>query len=264
MYEHHKRALDNLVEVLKPDPSILAVITAGSIAQGKAKETSDIDVYLVVDDETYMEKRKNHNLSYINKDQEICDYPDGYVDGKIINLRFLELAAERGSEPTRASFIGSEAWFTRIPDLDMLLAKIPVYPEQNRDKNMADFYAEILLNGFYFSNEALKKNNPYLLSQAVSSLVLYGGRIILAHNRMLFPCHKSLMAAVENAKVKPDNFIEHAFSLLKDPTEEKCRNFSMMMLGFHRPGITPEQATTIFMENNEWNWIDQAPPLSDR
>jgi len=264
MFEHHERALNKLTEILKQDPSVQAVIMAGSIAQGKAKESSDIDVYLVVTDESYEERKNNNNLSYMNHDPVICDYPNGYIDGKVINLRFLELAAERGSEPTRASFVGSKAWFSRIPNMDKLLAKIPVYPEQNRDRNIRDFFAQVILYGFYFASEAVKKNNPYLLSHAVSNLVLFGSRIILAHNRILFPCHKSLMSEVERAPDKPESFIQLANDLLIDPTEQKCAGFASMLLGFANPGLSTEQSVTVFMQNNEWNWLDQEPPLCDR
>jgi predicted nucleotidyltransferase len=264
MYEHHKRALDKLVDALRTDPSILAVITAGSIAQGKARESSDVDVYLVVDDESYAERKKSHNLAYMNHDKEICDYEGGYIDGKIIDLRFLEQAAERGSEPTRYSFVGSRAWFSRIPDLDALLARIPVYPEANRDRNLRDFFAQIVLYGFYFTEEAVKKNNPYLLAHSASQLALFGGRLILAHNRILFPCHKSLMSVVESAPEKPDGFIEMSNDMLRNPTDEKCKAFAAMVLGFRNPGFDPQLSTAIFMENNEWNWLDGEPPISDR
>lgn len=262
MFEHHKRALEKLAEALKPDPSFLAVITGGSLAQGKGRESSDVDVYLVVTDEAYEERKKENGLFYLNRD--VCDYEGGYVDGKIINLRFLELAAERGSEPTRSSFVGSKTIYSAIPNLDELIARIPVYPEGNRERNLADFFAQVYLYGYYFAGEAVKKNNPYLLSQSVSSLVLFAGRIVLAHNRILFPCHKSLMSAVESAPEKPNRFVETALDLLQHPTYEKCSSFVQMMLDFRDPGITYQQAVSLFVENNEWNWLEQDPPLSDR
>lgn len=57
MFQHHQIALNQLVELLKPDPTIRAIITAGSIAQGKARENSDIDVYIVVTDESFEERK---------------------------------------------------------------------------------------------------------------------------------------------------------------------------------------------------------------
>jgi hypothetical protein len=93
---------------------------------------------------------------------------------------------------------------------------------------------------------------------------LFGGRIILAHNRILFPCHKGLMAAVEAAPEKPEQFVEQANLLLAEPTHEKCVEFAKMLLAFREPGITFDQGVSLFVENNEWNWLEHEPPLQDR
>ncbi|ANY69904.1 hypothetical protein BBD42_27935 [Paenibacillus sp. BIHB 4019] len=262
MYTHHKQSLDHFVETLQSDPNLLAVITAGSIAKGTAKETSDIDVYLLVTDQEFEERKKTNALSYTT--HEFCNYEDGYIDVKIINMRFLELAAERGSEPTRASFTGSQAYYSIVPGLNEMLTKISIYPEQNRNQNIKDFQAQVLLYGYYFAGEAVKKNNPYLLSQVVSNLVLFGSRIILAHNRILFPCHKSMMAEVEKAPEKPDTFLELCHELLLNPTHEKCMELTELILNFQDLELSSEQAVSLFIQNNEWNWIDQSPPLQDR
>lgn len=86
MYTHHKQSLDKFVESLQSDPNLLAVITAGSIAKGTAKETSDIDVYLLVTDQDFEERKKTYALAYTT--HEFCNYEDGYIDVKIINMRF--------------------------------------------------------------------------------------------------------------------------------------------------------------------------------
>ncbi|WP_141502405.1 nucleotidyltransferase domain-containing protein [Paenibacillus luteus] len=262
MYQHHKQSLDKFVETLQSDPNLLAVITSGSIAKGTAKETSDIDVYLLVTDDDFEERKKMNKLSYTN--HEVCNYEGGYIDGKIINRRFLELAAEKGSEPTRASFTGSQAVYSIVPNLNELINEIPIYPEQNRTQNIRDFQAQVMLYGYYFAGEAVKKNNPYLLSHAISNLVLFGSRIILAHNRILFPCHKSMMAEVEEAPEKPENFVRLAHKLLLNPNYEQCMELSQVILGFRNLELSFEQAVSLFVQNNEWNWIDQFPPLQDR
>ena len=102
------------------------------------------------------------------------------------------------------------------------------------------------------------------MHHAATQLVLFGGRIVLAHNRILFPCHKSLMAEVLKASEKPEPFAQQAKDLLGEPTADKCMAFAAMMLGFRDPGITFEQGLSLFIDNNEWNWLDQAPPLADR
>ena len=56
-------------------------------------------------------------------------------------------------------------------------------------------------------SEAIKRNDKYLLTRAVGDLVLYGGRLILAHNEVLYPYHKFLMTELERAPEKPDDLI---------------------------------------------------------
>lgn len=262
MYAHHQQSLDKLAALLSPDPELIAIITAGSIAHGTAKETSDVDVYLVYTEDEFAKRQEQHQTFYYNI--EICDYPGGYIDGKIISWPFLELAAEQGSEPTRYSFRGSQVVYSRKAGLERLLEKIAAYPEQNRDANLRDFYAQLYLYGFYFAREGEWKQNPYLLAHSTSSLVLYGGRAILAYNRMLFPCHKDLMDAVKAAPDKPEHFISQANDLIAEPTYDKCKAFTEMMLAFHNPGITYDQAVSLFVTNNEWNWMQHEPPLADR
>lgn len=262
MFTHHKQSLDKLIEVLQPEPYLAAIITSGSIAHGNAREASDIDVYLLVTDDEFEKRERTNSLSYSNHD--VCNYEGGYIDGKLINMRFLELAAEKGSEPTRASFAGSEAIYSTIPNLNELLARIPIYPEQNRINNIRDFQAQVMLYGYYFAGEGAKKNNPYLLSHAVNNLVLFGSRIILAHNRLLFPCHKDMMAAVEKAPEKPDNFIELAKTLLLHPNYEQSMELAQVILAFRELELTFEQAVSLFVQNNEWNWLQHSPPVPDR
>lgn len=262
MYVHHRTTLEQLVDKLAPDPANLAVITSGSIAQGTAKETSDVDVHLVVTDEAYAEYEREHMLSYI--DQEVSTYEGGYVDVKIVNLRFLELAARQGNEPTRYAFGGSEVVFSRIPGLTGLVSRIPVYPEENRERNLRDFCTQIYLFAFYFTKEAVRKDDPYLLVHAASSLVFFSGRMILAYNRLLFPSHKGLLDAVDAAGAKPRNFRKLATELLRSPCADLSLRFAARVLAFYNHGLTFEQALGIYVQNNERSWMEQPPSLHDR
>ncbi|WP_171655127.1 nucleotidyltransferase domain-containing protein [Paenibacillus foliorum] len=262
MKEHHSQSIVRLVEILQKDSSILALIIAGSIAKGIEREDSDIDVYLVVTDEEFASRNSRNDLFYFNK--EVCDYSGGYIDGKVINYSFLEQAVSRGSEPTRASFLGSYAAFSRIEGLDALLQQIPVYPEANREKNLTDFYAQVSLYGNYFAKKAIEQNNPYLLSHSASNLVLFAGRMILAYNRVLFPCHKSFMRVVEDAPVKPEHFVALANELVQQPTLERITAFVELISEFQDWGVSRHQAVSIFVTNNEWNWMETEPPLQDR
>jgi hypothetical protein len=262
MFSHHRSSLTNYVKSIENDPNILAVITSGSIAQGKARENSDIDIYLLVTDHEFDARKQAGTLSFTDHDS--CNYQDGYIDIKTINLQFLELAAKQGSEPTRASFIGSQIIFSKIDGLEDLLHKIPIYPEANRINNIRDFQAQVMLFAYYFASEAIQKSNPYLLTHTVSNLVLFGSRIILAHNRILFPCHKSMMSVVESAPEKPNNYKALVLNLIEAPTLEKCLEFATAILTFRPLELANDEALSLFILNNEWNWLEQNPPLQDR
>ncbi|UVI32956.1 nucleotidyltransferase domain-containing protein [Paenibacillus spongiae] len=260
--EHHRQAILNLVDRIQSDSDFLAVIISGSVAKGIAREDSDVDCYLVVTDEVFRKRQQEDNLFYYTT--EGCDYPGGYYDGKIITFDFVRAAAERGSEPTRASFEGAFVAFSRIPELSGFVSRIPVYPEHQRTRNFEDFYAQVDLYGGYFAERALTLDNSYLLSQAVSQVALFGGRLILAYNRILFPCHKSLMQTLEKTPEKPEAYMDLMKAMLANPTLETIRAFTECIKSFHDWGLTPGQALSRFVENNEWNWMEHEPPLSDR
>ncbi|ETT44413.1 MULTISPECIES: nucleotidyltransferase domain-containing protein [unclassified Paenibacillus] len=262
MYAHHRQTLEKLAEKLEQDPSCLAAITSGSVAKGTASETSDVDVHLVFTDEAYAEYERNDRLSYV--DREVSTYEGGYADIKVINRRFLELAARQANEPTRYAFTGAEVLFSRIPELDELVARIPVYPEENRERNLQDFCAQIYLFGLYFAKEATRKDDAYLLAHTASNLVFFSGRMILAYNRMLFPSHKGLLDAVGAAEAQPKNFRTLATELLQSPSADKSVRFAAKMLTFYNHGLSFEQALGIYVLNNERSWTEQPPSLQNR
>lgn len=260
--EHHKKAITYLVNRIQQDSDYLAVIIAGSVAKGIAREDSDIDCYLVVKDEIFQERKQRDQLFYYAEDG--CEYKGGYYDGKIINYDFLRVAAEKGSEPTRASFEGAFVAFSRIPNLSVLVSRIPVYPEDRRERNFTDFFAQVELYGGYFADRALALNNAYLLSHAVSQVALFAGRLILTYNRILFPCHKSMMGTLEMAPEKPESYMELQDVMLTKPNKETISTFVGCVRSFHDWGITPYESVSRFIVNNEWNWLDGEPPISDR
>ena len=262
MREHHRKAAERMVDLWRDREELLAIIVGGSVAKGTARASSDVDVYMVMTDQEFEARRRVQDLFYYNPD--ICDYEGGYIDGKIIPYSFVVQAEQRGSEPTRASFIGSEVFFSRIPDLQALVDRIPVYPEANRERNMRDFYAQVLLYGRYFAKQAIDQDNEFMLRHAVSQLVLFASRMLLAYNRVLFPCHKSLMAATAQATQKPDGYMDAADQLLREPSKERIDAFLTMISDYQEWGITYDQAVSLFVENNEWSWLEQEPAIQDR
>ncbi len=210
--------------------------------------------------DAYARREATQDFWYL--DREICDYPGGYVEGKIINIQFLVDAAERGSEPARAAFSGAFVGYSRIPELEGLLQRIPVYQEQEHREKIEAFYSQVLLLNWLVA-EAGKRKDSYLLTHAVSNLVLFGGRLILAHNRILYPYHKWFMYEVRRAEKKPAHFVELIEKLLGQPCQENAQAFTESISSFHDWGVSYSQAVVNFMKDSEWNWRTGQPPLQD-
>ena len=260
MLPHHRAAIDALVAQVEESGAFDAIILSGSLAKGTAKETSDLDVYLVVGENEYAARRERRDLSYWAP----CEYPDGYVDGKVISLGLLEAAAERGTEPMRSSFTGAAVVHSRIGLLQPLVDRIAVYPEANRAANQRDFFSALALHAMYFGPQALERDDPFLLSHSLTHAVLFAGRLVLTHNRILFPCPKQLMATVATAPQQPEAFVDRTVELLREPTTERFHDYLQLVGGFADWGIPGEAVLTRFMELDEWWWLDHEPALAQR
>lgn len=184
---HHQRAIDRLAGAYRDDPEFLGLIIGESVAKGYAREDSDVDFMIIATDEAFEERRAARNL-FINR-TDLCDYDGGFVDGKIIDLQFLRDVAEKGNEPSRAAFQEAFAAYSHIADLDTLLQRIPAYPEAGHDERIKAFYCMAFMQHGLF-HEAERHDNRYTMTRAASQLALFAGRLVLAHNRMLFPYHK--------------------------------------------------------------------------
>jgi Nucleotidyltransferase domain len=260
VHPHHERAIETLVSQVQDEGIFDAVIVGGSIAKGTARESSDIDVYVLVGDDLYEARKAAGDLAHI----ATCDYPGGYVDGKLITLEILKETAARGPEPMRASFFGSTVVYSRVGDLQPLVGSIPVYPEQNRAANMRDFFSAMALHARYFGPQALAKEDPFLLAHSLSHTVLFAGRALLAYNRALFPCPKQLLRTVEKVEQKPDGYMDRTRELLSLPTPELFASYFQMMSEFTDWGIPEPAVLTRFMELDEWLWLGSEPELSQR
>jgi predicted nucleotidyltransferase len=260
MRPHHQRVVDRLIETFRDDPHYPALIVGGSAAKGLEREDSDVDIMLVATDEEYARREAAGSFWYFNRD--LCDYSNGYVDGKIISMGFLHEVAAKGSEPARWAFVGAFPAYSRIPGLESLLARIPVYQESERQRKIESFYSQVSIMN-WFVGEAEKRDDTYLMMHVISNMVLFGGRLILAHNRILYPYHKWFLHEVERAPEKPENFMMLIDQLLKRPCQENAKAFLDSIKAFQDWGVTPEQTVTRFMYDSEWAWRCGPPPIQD-
>ena len=215
--DHHQRAIDRLADAYRNDPRFLGLIIGGSIAKGYARDDSDVDFLIIATDEEFEERLTARDL-FINR-RDLCDYDGGFVDGKIINLAFLKDLAENGNEPSRAAFEGAFVAYSHVAGLDTLLQRIPVYPEAGHEERIRAFYSMAFIQ-HWLIHEAERHGNRYTLTRAASQLALFSGRLILAHNRRLFPYHKWFPRTLEAVPDKPDGLMQCFNELLDDPAGE--------------------------------------------
>ena len=200
------------------------------------------------------------DITYYNA--EVAYYPGGYAEGRVISRGFLAEAAERGSEPTRAAFAGAIVAYSRIPDLAELLARIVVYPEHEHAEKVAAFYSQLVVLN-WFLQEGDKRDDRYLRAWAGAEMVLYGARLVLAHNRVLYPYQKWLMHEVAHAPDKPTGFMRRADRLLAAPSTDTAQRFLDCVGSFRDWGVPAEEVIPRFALTNEWGWRDGRPPLPD-
>ncbi|MEO1128092.1 MAG: nucleotidyltransferase domain-containing protein [Planctomycetota bacterium] len=258
--EHHQRAIDRLADAYRDDPDYRALIIGGSIAKGFARPDSDVDFLIVATDDVFQRRRAARDL-FINR-TDLCEYDGGYVDGKIISLDFLTQLAERGNEPSRAALEGAFAAYSHVPDIDALLQRIPVYPAAGHDERITAFYSMAFIQ-HWLMHEAERHGNRYVIARAASQLVLFTGRLILAHNRTLFPFHKWLLATLDRVPDRPAGLMGAIDDLLARPCGDHAAALFDQVRTFHDWGVSDLDAYTWFMTDVEWSWMSDSTPLED-
>ncbi|MEQ9264502.1 MAG: nucleotidyltransferase domain-containing protein [Balneolaceae bacterium] len=261
--EHHQRAIENLVNEYKDDSRFPALIIGGSVAKGLAREDSDIDFMIVATDEEF-QRRSHSGVNgdlFINR-TDLCDYPGGFVDGKIINMEYLHKVANKGNEPSRAAFDGAFIGYSRMRGLDEVFNNIHKYPEEDREQRMKSFYSMAFIQN-WLMGEADRHNNLYTQTRAASQLALFAGRLILAHNRVFFPYHKWFLQYIDKCTEKPADFLSNIDSLLKEPSSKTANLLFQSLKDFKDWGVTDLEAFGWFMEEVEWSWMNDNTPLED-
>jgi hypothetical protein len=260
MFENHQRAIAKLTAHFQDNPAYRALLIGGSVAKGLAKDDSDVDFMLIATDEEFARRTATNELTYFSLD--LTDYPGGYVDGKIVNRAFLEEVAERGSEPARWAFSGAIIAYSHEPALANLLNRIATYPEAERARKVQSFYAQVQAHR-WFVGEAEKRGDAYLMAHATADLVLFCARLVLAHNRMLYPFHKWMMTELRRAPDKPENMVEQAEALLKNPSRAAGEQFADLVLNFAAWEMPPEGWPVRFLHDVEWTWRSGHPAVED-
>jgi predicted nucleotidyltransferase len=257
---HHRAAIERLEDRFAQEPDFPALIVGGSIVKGIARPDSDVDVYLVATDERFERCRQERDHFFISGD--FTDYEGGYVDGKIISLKFLHDVADRGSEPARWAFVGAQIVYSRILEVEELVRRIVVFPKEQRRDKIESFFSQVRVLR-WFIDEAEKRNDRYLLLRSAADMALFAGRLALIDNEIFFPSHKWFMREVRQATRKPDPLCDLMDAVLQNPCAETAAQLEQCVIAHYDPGLTWTQILTRFMADSEWNWLSGGPPIQD-
>jgi predicted nucleotidyltransferase len=260
LLHHHKDAIDRVIARFEPDDSILAVLLAGSIAHGFASAGSDVDIMLVVSDDELAGRRAHHETTLY--DEEIAGYAGGYVDGKYVSAGYLDEVAAQGSEPARFAFADARILFSRVTGLEQKVEAASRYPVEGAGDRIARFAAQLEAWRWY-STEAEKKNDPYLMATASSKVILFSARLLLTHNQTLYPFHKWMLRVLEAVPDKPEDIVDQIRYLATAPSAAGAVALADTVLAFHdweRGAIEwPEH----FLYDTEQAWMRSAAAIDD-
>ena len=259
-HAHHRQAIRNLRDELSSDRSILAVILGGSLCHGYERPDSDIDCMVLVSDEEYEQRRKNNDIAFYSPD--IAGYEGGYIDGKFHSIAYLEKVAEYGAEPARYAFKDAKIIFSKVDGLGELLQRVAAYPEEDRVNRITRFHAQ--LDGLrWFFGEGVKRNDRYTINWSSTSMVLFGSRMLLAYNRMLFPCHKTMTFELKRCSKLPAGIFETMEELLSSPTLESAEAYYRAIKDWREWEQAPCGWPGQFMADSELKWLERVAAVAD-
>lgn len=269
MFPHHAEAIEKVTAHFRADPSVQTLLLTGSIAHGLENADSDVDIMIILPDDDAEASRNSIGAitSRTFFSRELAPYPGGYVDGKYGTLRFIRAVAERGSEPARFAFADARVLFSRLDaagtaDLVAVLRAAAAYPAATKGERTARFAAQLDAWRWYCL-EAIRKGDDYLLRAAVSKLQLFGGRLVLTENEVLYPFHKWFVRVLAGVERKPEGLMEAFEAVGREPTKENVDRFYKIVKEWREWGEHPDRWPAQFMLDSELNWVDGQTPVDD-
>ena len=237
MYDHHRQTIENLKACYQQDPSCLALIIIGSVARGEARPESDVDFYLVVDQQSYDDCFKQNNDCIDAHQYSIS--PCTEANGYLISVAALQAMADQGNEIERWMFTRTLVVFSKEAQINRLVAEIPCYPQEGRLRRMESFHAQMHYHISFFEFAFLSQTK-YLIYETATKLILSIGRLILADNCILYPNRKWFFRELRKAPHKPAGICEAMEAFLDAPTIEAGHRLIELVEGYKDYPLPPE------------------------
>lgn len=255
--QHHDDTIAGYVASVSDRSEVLGVVVVGSVARATPREDSDVDVYLVVTDEAYAEARSRGRIAAVSQDG--VTYAGGYVDIKLASPRYLTTAAERGDDPTRASFTGAKVSLDKIGDIPGWIEQITTLPDETWSKRIAAYRAQTRLYGGYFLKQADQLGDQFLLHHSAVHLALAAGRLALAKHRRFFSGQKYLTAAMEELDV-PERFRTTWRHVVQAPSAAMGQHLLDAIVAWLGPPEDFDAQLSRFISDNELAWLNGTIP----
>jgi predicted nucleotidyltransferase len=261
MEQKRKKAIDKLISETKKDTQNIALILVGSSATGEVHESSDIDLYLVVTKQTFKAKEKDKNFFFGTWDP--TKYYGLEIDGKIIDIDYLKEAIHHANDATRYSFTNAKIFlFSQDTSIKALLPRISKYPESTHLQRIKQLYAYVK-HYRYIGEDAFNRNNTFHAHHCIIQLIYFSSRLILTHNKKLFPCHKRLLLEVNKCDKKPIHFVNKSNDLLQNINKKAMIEYFEYVIHFFAEYEYPDVECIGYILEDEWAWKTGRLPISE-
>jgi predicted nucleotidyltransferase len=256
--QHHEDSIAAFVERTRQDPRVLGIVLDGSVASGRERPDSDVDLILIMSEGAFADAWRDNQLMRVER--EGVTYEGGYYDIKLGSVGYLQRAADRADDPTRAALLDARVVWSRIDGLEELVAAVPRLPDEAWEQRMASFIAQVRLHQGYFLRQAAEHDNHFLLHHAATHLVGAGGRALLALNRTFFQGQKYLDQTLAGLERVPDGYAAAARAVLDDPGPQTGGRYRDLIESYHPWPLSDDETLSTFLRGNELGWYSGEAP----
>jgi hypothetical protein len=260
VHDQHRATIDRATARLRERDDVLAVLVGGSIAHGFASATSDVDLLIVVSDAEWERRLASGDVTEL--DLESPTYAGGYVDSKYTSMAFIRDVAARGSETARFAFDGVKVAWSRIDGLDDACRAAARYPLDGQSDRIRAFHAQLEYWQWMF-REGDRSGNAYIRTLAAPNVVVYAGRLILAHNAVLYPGVKWLVRVLHGVAEQPAGLGTAVGAVVARPDRASVDRLVDLVRGFRDWGVAGQSWGARFMVDTELAWMRGRPAIAD-
>ncbi|MDQ0257053.1 putative nucleotidyltransferase [Evansella vedderi] len=265
MYKHHEESLEIMIDYFKnkfPDRDhIIALVFGGSVAKGIERPDSDLDAMVIVTQEYFAKRKKMNSTSEVI--DGLCTYEGGYFDIKYMTKDYIKAAAEKGSEPTRNSFIGSRVLFSKDSEIENIVNDIPVFQMWEKEDKQLSFYSALQMNYMYFWK--MCEPEGYMKTHVAAEIVYMVYRLILQENHILFPSNRRLEETVQNIPNKPEGIVELCRKFCETQDNDTCDQLVDIFTkwtSYKMPEDISTVTTRYQLDYEQW-WMTPRPLINE-